>query len=774
MSNLVIVESPTKAKTISRFLGDEYKIESSFGHIRDLPKSKMGVNTDTDFSPEYEVPKDKQKRVNELKRLAKKADMIYFATDEDREGEAISWHLQQLLETPDDKHKRIVFHEITKEAILESLKSPRTINIDLVNAQQARRVLDRLVGYELSPFLWKKIARGLSAGRVQSVAVRLIVEREREIEQFDPEEFWTIEVDTQAKAGKLTAKLYKQHDKRLDKFDIADQKSADTIVADLEKAKYTITDVITKDTKKNPYPPFTTSTLQQAANSFLGFSAKQTMMVAQQLYEGIRLGSHGETGLITYMRTDSVTLASKFQKEVAEFITDSFGKDFVENRQYKTKSKNAQEAHEAIRPTGAIRTPESIKDHLDTKQFKLYQLIWQRAVASQMTAAKMKQTTVEITADVYGLRTSGSVIAFPGWLKVYPADKVSENLLPEVTKGEVLTLEAVQPEQHFTQPPPRYSEASLVKALEELEIGRPSTYAPTISTILSRNYVTKEGRALQPTDTGKVVNDLLVEHFPQVVDYDFTATVENDFDEISHGRKDWKKMIKNFYEPFHKHLEEKENEVDKEDATGKRELGIDPKTNKPVSVRVGRFGPFVQLGTKDDEEKPQFASLKKGQSIETITLEEALKLLTLPRVVYTDEAGNEITANIGRFGPYLKIGDKFASLKEDDPYTIGEERAREVIAEFHKKQAEKLIKKFDDTDIRIEKGRWGPYVSEGRLKARVPKDIEDASTLTLEQCQELLAEAAENKKNKSATTKKTTAKKPTKKKATKKKASTKK
>ncbi|MGB0756980.1 MAG: type I DNA topoisomerase [Patescibacteria group bacterium] len=741
---LVIVESPTKAKTISKFLGKEFTVMSSFGHIRDLPKSKMGVDVDGDFSPDYVIPKDKQKKVTELKKLANKASEIYYATDEDREGEAISWHLQQIFEAPEDKIKRIVFHEITKEAILESLESPRTIDFNLVEAQQARRILDRLVGYELSPLLWKKIARGLSAGRVQSVAVRLIVEREREIEAFDPQEYWSIHALLNNDKDNFEAVLAKKDGKTLDKFAINNEKDATEIVKKLEKEPFTVDDITQKTVNKKPYPPFTTSTLQQAANTILGYSAKQTMVLAQQLYEGIDLGSEGAVGLITYMRTDSTTLAKRFQAEAASHVESEYGKEYVEVKQFAGKTKNAQEAHEAVRPTSASRTPESIKTHLDSKQFKLYQLIWQRAVASQMKPAKTKQTTIAIAANVYTFRVSGSVIDFPGWLKVYP-DKIQENELPQVEKGQTLKLEKIRPEQHFTQPPGRYTEASLVKKLEELGIGRPSTYAPTISTVQARNYVYKEGNALKPTDVAKLVTDLLVEHFPNIVDFDFTAEVENEFDEISNGNLERVTMLQKFYKPFHATIEEKEESITKEEATEMKELGKHPETDKPIYVRIGRFGPFVQHGSKDDEEKPVFASIPKELSIETITLDQALHLLKLPRVVYSDTDDGDIIVNIGRYGPYLQLGKKYISLKEDDPYEIEEARARELVAEYKKKEAEKIIKTFEGTDIIVQHGRYGPYITDGKTNAKIPKDTEPES-LTQAQCEELLEEAAKKPK----------------------------
>lgn len=743
---LVIVESPTKAKTIGKFLGSDFIVESSFGHIRDLPKSDMGVDIENHFEPRYVIPKDKQKKVTALKKAAKKASEVYFATDEDREGEAISWHLQQILQIPTTNAKRIVFHEVTKNAILEALSNPRTIDENLVNAQQARRILDRLVGYKLSPLLWKKVARGLSAGRVQSVAVRLIVEREREIEAFQQEEYWTVHGVFSSGTDSIEAKLVKKDGKTLDKFAIKSKDEAEKLVAELIKEQASIADITAKQVQKKPYAPFTTSTLQQAANTILGFSAKQTMVLAQQLYEGVDIGDEGSEGLITYMRTDSTTLANKFQQEAEQHITNAYGTEYVELKQFTKKTKNAQEAHEAIRPTKADRTPESMRAFLDDRQFKLYQLIWQRAIASQMKSAKLQKTTISIKTGAYTFTVTGSTVDFEGWLKVYP-DKINETILPNLSKDSKLETASIKPEQHFTQPPGRYTEASLVKQLEELGIGRPSTYAPTISTIQDRNYVLKEGSALKPTDIGKVVNDLLVEHFADIVDYDFTADVENQFDKISNGALDWHEMLKKFYDPFSKNLAEKEETISKEETTEMKELGTHPDTNKPIYVRIGRFGPYVQHGSKDDEEKPTFASIPKTISMDSITLEQALTLLSLPRVVYSDADDGDIIANIGRFGPYLQMNKKFISLKEDDPYTISEPRARELINDYKKKEAEKIIKRFEGTDIIIQHGRYGPYITDGSTNAKIPKENqEDPGSLSLEQCQNLLEEAAKKPK----------------------------
>jgi DNA topoisomerase I len=594
MKNLVIVESPTKAKIISKFLSKDYKLESSFGHIRDLPAKELGVDVDHDFIPTYAVPSKSRKRVTELKKLAKAAENIYYATDEDREGEAISWHLAQIFKTPIEKTKRITFHEITEEAIKESLKNPRTIDMDMVDAQQARRVLDRLVGYKLSPLLWSKVARGLSAGRVQSVAVRLIVEKEREIQAFKIDEYWEVFGDFKSKKDAFTAQLKKVDGKSLTKLAIKSEKDAKELKTSLEKAKYHIESVKSRKTKKNPLPPFTTSTLQQAANGRLGYSAKQTMMLAQRLYEGTELKGES-TGLITYMRTDSLNLSKKFIAESADYIKKEIGDNYAETRYFKTKSKGAQEAHEAIRPTSAMRTPESVKSQLDPRQYKLYELIWQRAVASQMAPAQLEATSIDIEDEKnkYTFRVNGQVIKFDGYLKVYDTN-TKEEILPELIEQEKVDCTKVNPEQKFTKPPARYSDATLVKIMESKGIGRPSTYAPTIATVIARNYVERlEDKRLKPTDIAMVVTDLLVEHFDQVVDYNFTAEMEDNLDKIADGKINWQKSIADFYKPFIKNIEVKNKELDKKAIT---EESTDEKCEKCKSemiIKVGRYGKFL-------------------------------------------------------------------------------------------------------------------------------------------------------------------------------------
>ncbi len=603
MSKLVIVESPTKAKTIKGFLGKDYKVESSFGHVRDLPKSKLGVDIDNNFEPSYVIPTKARQRVSQLKKLAEKADTVYFATDEDREGEAISWHLQEIFKLPPEKQKRIAFHEITKPAILNAINHPRELDDNLFDAQQARRVLDRLVGYKLSPLLWKKVAKGLSAGRVQSVAVRLIVEREEEIKKFKPEEYWTVE--GKAKKGdsdKFKIALHKENDKVLKKFDV-DEKKAKQAVKDIQPAKLSVIDIQAKENKKGPLPPFTTSTLQQDANRRFGMSAKQTMMIAQQLYEGIKIGSEGSVGLITYMRTDSLNLSDDFKKSAVSYVSDKLGAQYIKSggRVFKKKSKFSQEAHEAIRPTHINYEPDSIKQYLDPRQYKIYKLIWQRAVASQMSDYITETTTVEIKAEdtAWSLKAVGSVIKFLGWQQIYQTNG-DENKLPELKIGDNLTLSKLEPLQHFTKPPARYSEAGLVKAMEELGIGRPSTYAPTIATILERKYVEKIDKRLGPTEMGEIVNNLLVENFNNIVDYNFTAKMEDSLDDIALGKKEWRPIIAKFYQPFEKNLLEKEKELSKKEITEEKTDEVCEKCGSPMIIKLGRFGKFLACSNYPD------------------------------------------------------------------------------------------------------------------------------------------------------------------------------
>lgn len=593
MSKLVIVESPTKAKTISKFLGKGYTVLSSFGHVRDLPKSTLGVDTEKDFTPKYVIPTKQRKNVNALKKAAKDADEILFATDEDREGEAISWHLSEILEVPEEKVKRIAFHEITKHAVEEALANPRPINAKLVEAQQARRILDRLVGYELSPFLWHKVRRGLSAGRVQSVAVRLIVERERERDAFESEEYWSIEALLSKDKTEFESKLHSVGGEKLDKLAIKTESAAEKILGELKGAEYKVAEVKKTEKKRKAPTPFTTSKLQQDANNKLGFSAKKTMMVAQQLYEGLEIGEEGSVGLITYMRTDSLNLSDKFRADAKEYLTKELGSEYHKANEFKTKSKGAQEAHEAIRPTEAARSPESIKEHLSGDQFKVYELIWRRSLASQMPEAVFDATTVNIEADKYLFRATGSVIKFDGFLKVYN-EKQKQSLLPDLEKGDLVDLVKIEPKQHFTEPPARYTDASLVKALEEHEIGRPSTYAPTIHTIISRGYVERDDRKhLFPTEVAKTVTDMLLEHFKDIVDLEFTAKMEDNLDAIAVGKVEWVPLLKTFYGPFHENLEIKEKEVEQRKPA---DIPTDvkcEKCGKPMVIKEGRFGKFM-------------------------------------------------------------------------------------------------------------------------------------------------------------------------------------
>ncbi len=647
MKTLVIVESPTKAKTISKFLGRNFVVKSSFGHVRDLPKSKLGVDVENNFEPHYIVSRDKTKVAKELKEAAKKSDAVLFATDEDREGEAISWHLANILNIEPTDAKRIVFHEITKHAIMHALENPRPLDLKMVDAQQARRILDRLVGYELSPFLWRKVARGLSAGRVQSVAVRLVVEREREIKAFNAEEYWSIEGIFEAKSKQtFPAKLHSMQGKKLDKLDIKDKAQTDKILADLKSATYKVESIEEKKTKRLPSPPFITSTLQQEANSQLGFSAKQTMRLAQQLYEGVELGSEGSVGLITYMRTDAVNLSEKFLNEAKELIGNNFGKKYQLSapRVFNNKSKNAQEAHEAVRPTEVSRTPESIETHLDRNQFRLYDLIWRRAVATQMAAAELNATVIDVSSDNdYSFRANGQIIDFDGFLKIFP-DKAKENLLPQVAKDENLNCPELKPSQHFTDPPARYSDATLVKALENYGIGRPSTYAPTIGTIEDRGYIERDDKKrLAPKDIAYVVNDLLVEHFPHVVDFQFTAEMENDLDEIARGKKKWQPIIKAFWHPFKENLDKKEKEIDRKELTEEKSDEICEKCNSAMIVKTGRFGKF--LACTNYPECKHTKSLNPEEAKQQQAVEATNEKC--------DKCQEAMMLRHGRFGPFL-------------------------------------------------------------------------------------------------------------------------
>ncbi len=659
--NLVIVESPTKAKTITKFLGKEYKIESSFGHIRDLPKTTLGVDVENNFTPKYLVPAKAKKNVAKLKELAKKAKKVILATDEDREGEAIAWHLSETLGLDHKKADRIVFHEITKSAITEAIDKPRKIDMKLVDAQQARRIVDRLVGYEMSPFLWKKVAKGLSAGRVQSVAVRLIVEREREIKAFKPEEYWSIDVNLNKEGEKektIKAHLHKIDDQIIDRLEIKDRAAADKITDDLHNAKYIVADVEKKEAKKSPPKPFTTSTLQQTANRMLGFSAKQTMMLAQQLYEGIDINGEGSIGLITYMRTDSLNLSDKFLHEAHDYLQANIGDKYclAKPRRFKTKSKGAQEAHEAIRPADPSLQPDTIAESLNKNQYRLYKLIWQRALASQMPEAIFDATAIDIDAanTAYQFRTTGQIMKFDGYLKIYP-ETSQEIELPDVKKKEKLEFISLDKEQHFTKPPARYSDAGLVKVLERYGIGRPSTYAPTIATIENRNYVQRDdNKKLFPTDIAFVVNDLLVEHFPAIVDYEFTAKMENDLDEIAEGNIGWQPVIKDFYTPFHKNLITKYQEIDKNDIMPEEQSQERcDKCGAPMLIKTGRYGKFLACSAfpdcKNIKSMPGQDRDRNGQA----DSEQVNDLKEKYKDEICDKCGSPMTIKVGRFGPFL-------------------------------------------------------------------------------------------------------------------------
>ena len=834
--NLVIVESPAKAKTIEKFLGKDYKVASSFGHIADLPTKELGVDTEGDFSPKYIVSKDKKDVVRKLKGLAKDAEMIWLASDEDREGEAIAWHLAEELKLKNDRTKRIVFHEITKSAILNAIENPRGINYNLVNAQQARRVLDRLVGYELSPVLWRKVKGGLSAGRVQSVSVRLIVEREREIEDFTPEASYRIDAEFANAEGKtFRAKLPKNFDTK---------EEAEAFLNDNLGADFKVADLTKKPAKKSPAPPFTTSTLQQEASRKLYFSVSKTMTLAQRLYEA---------GHITYMRTDSVNLSDDARKGAKREILKAYGDEYAKSRQFRGKTKGAQEAHEAIRPTNFAS--HSVK--ADRDEQRLYELIWKRAIASQMSEAQLERTNVKIEANKHDklFTANGEVLKFEGFLKVYlegSDDEDSEEqsgMLPDMKVNEELQNIFINATERFTRPPYRYTEASLVKKLEELGIGRPSTYAPTISTIQNRNYIEKgsvdgtereytqfilengkisekklsetvgsDKGKLVPTAVGKVVNDFLVNHFSNILDYNFTAKVEQSFDDIAEGNEEWTKMMKDFYTDFHPHVQDVAKNADRE--VGERILGEDPETGKPVSVRLGKFGPMVQIGSVEDDEKPKFASLGPDQTLDSITYEEAMDLFQLPKEL-GEYKGEKVEVNNGRYGPYVKFGKKYVSLeKGEDPMSVDFDRAMELIKEKEKadapiyeyedmpvqkgvgrfgpylkwngifinvnkkydfdnlsdediveliedkkrKEREKIISNWEEEGIRVEKARWGrSNVIKGKTKVEMPKTV-DATKITLEEAKEIIAKKAPKKKAaKKTTKKKTTAKKTTKK-----------
>ena len=769
--NLVIVESPAKAKTIEKFLGIDYVVKSSYGHIRDLEKSEMGIDIANNFEPQYKISEDKQKLVTELKKAVSKSEMVWLASDEDREGEAIAWHLKETLNLNDDQTQRIVFNEITKTAILNAISNPRSIDMNLVNAQQARRVLDRLVGFEISPILWSKIKPSLSAGRVQSVAVRLIVEREEEIRSFKSQSYFrTIAIfDISNEKKILKAELSKRFDT---------EEEAVQFLEDCKNATFSVSSVEKKASKRSPAPPFTTSTLQQEAGRKLGFSVARTMQVAQQLYEN---------GFITYMRTDSVNLSTLALGMAKEEITKIYGKEYLKTRKYQTKTKGAQEAHEAIRPTNlANQTIEA-----DASQRRLYELIWKRTIASQMSDAEIEKTSINIniSSRKEKFAANGEVILFDGFLKVYmestddEQDESNENILPPLVEGTALTLNNCEATERFTQHPARYTEASLVKKMEELGIGRPSTYAPTISTIQKREYVVKEDRdgternyniislskntitknikkektgyekgKLFPTDIGFLVNNFLLEHFSNIMNYNFTAIVEKDFDDIALGNKEWQNVISDFYYPFHENiLSTKENS---KRTSGEHFLGVDPKTGKNVYAKIGRYGAIIQIGESSAEDKPLFASMKRGQSIETITLEEALELFVLPRNVGTLD-NKEMVVSIGKFGPYVRYDGKFYSLnKTDDPYSITQGRCMEIITEKQRADAKKLelaaqlpksLGLYLDEDVFVNIGKFGPYITHQKKNYKLPKGT-DPLSVTLNEAVSLITDKSSKKK----------------------------
>jgi DNA topoisomerase-1 len=785
--NLVIVESPAKAKTISKYLGNDFDVMASYGHVRDLVPKEGAVDPQHNFAMKYQVIERNEKHVNAIIRALKKADALYLATDPDREGEAISWHLIELLKERgalDDKDvHRIVFHEITKQAVNDAVAHPRGLSGDLVGAQQARRALDYLVGFNLSPLLWKKIQPKLSAGRVQSPALRMIVERELEIEAFKAREYWSIEADVSKNEQPFVSRLVQYKGEKVEQFSFDNEDSARDVektLLDAAGGELKTVSVTKRQRRRNPAAPFTTSTLQQEASRKLGFNTQRTMRVAQKLYEGIELPGEGQVGLISYMRTDSVTLADVAVAEIRDVISERYGKENVpdEPRTFKNKSKNAQEAHEAVRPTSVARTPEEIRGSLDEDQFKLYSLIWKRTMACQMVPAVFDTVAIEMAAgdEALGhrLRANGSVLTKPGFMAVYQEgtddskDDDGDRLLPEIAEGDTIKLEELRPEQHFTEPPPRFTEASLVKALEEYGIGRPSTYANIIATLKNREYVELEAKRFTPTDIGRIVNGFLTEHFTQYVDYDFTAKLEDDLDEVSLGHKDWVPLLDEFWGPFHKLCGEKES-LTRGEVAKERELGIDPKSGKPVSVRMGRFGPFAQIGTRDDEEKPKFAGLRPGQKMNDIDLETALELFKLPRELGETPDGLPVSASVGRFGPYVRYGDKYVSIRgDDDPYTIELPRALELIEEKKIADANRIILDFEEEGIQVLNGRYGPYITNKKKNARVPKD-RDPKSLTLEECCELLAAAPERgRRGKKKTAKKAANKKTAGKKAAKK------
>lgn len=771
--NLVIVESPAKAKTIKKYLGKDYEVLASYGHVRDLVPKEGAVDPDHGFAMRYQMLEKNERHVDAIAKTLRKSKTLLLATDPDREGEAIAWHLKELLQERGDlagkNVQRVVFYEITKNAIREAVAQPRDLALDLVNAQQARRALDYLVGFNLSPLLWKKVRQGLSAGRVQSPALRMICEREAQIAAFIAQEYWTIDGEGAHTAQNFPLKLTEYRGAKVEQFSFVNEPQAREVEQTIEAAaraaarpgyqglgELVVHAIDKKQRRRNPAPPFTTSTLQQEAARKLGFNARRTMRLAQQLYEGVDIGE-GAQGLITYMRTDSVSLAAEAVTEIRDVAARLYGKDEVaeEPRIYKTKSKNAQEAHEAIRPTSASITPAHVEGKVDPDLHRLYSLIWKRAVASQMSHAVFDTVAVDMLAGPDGpqrhmLRANGSTLIKPGFIAVYQEGMDdtktddTDHILPAMKEGDYVSLLTLRGEQHFTEPPPRYSEASLVKALEEYGIGRPSTYATIISTLQDREYVEMDARRFIPTDIGKIVNRFLTDYFNQYVDYGFTAAMEDELDAVSRGEEGWTTPLEKFWKPFVDQVDNIEKNVTREQVALARELGKDPATGKPVSVRMGRFGPFVQIGTKDDEEKPRFAGLRPGQKMDSINLQQAMELFKLPRTLGQTADGETITTNVGRFGPYVKYGSKYVSLKDHDPYEVTLEQALEVIRLKQEADANRTINDFgpDGDGIQVLNGRYGPYVTNGKKNAKIPKD-RDPKSLTLEECRVLIEQAPE-------------------------------
>src|SRR6267154_2586711 len=769
--NLVIVESPAKAKTIKKYLGKDFDVLASYGHVRDLRPKEGAVDPEHGFAMHYQVLEKNERHVDAISKTLRKSKALYLATDPDREGEAIAWHLKEILEERGDLAgkdvHRVVFYEITKNAIREAVAQPRGLSFDLVNAQQARRALDYLVGFNLSPLLWKKVRQGLSAGRVQSPALRMICEREAEIAAFIAREYWTIDGEGAHASQSFPLKLIEYRGQKVEQFSFVNETQAREVEQTIEAAaraaarpgaeglgELRVAAIDRKQRRRNPAPPFTTSTLQQEAARKLGFNARRTMRLAQQLYEGLDIGGdEGSVGLITYMRTDSVSLAAEAIQEIREVATRLYGKAEVadEPRIYKTKSKNAQEAHEAIRPTSAAITPASLEGKIEDDHYRLYSLIWKRAVASQMNHATFDTVAVDMLAGPDGperhlLRANGSILVKPGYISVYQegtddtkADD-TDHVLPPMKEGDIVSLLTLRAEQHFTEPPPRFSEASLVKALEEHGIGRPSTYATIISTLQDREYVEMDARRFIPTDIGKIVNRFLTDHFHQYVEYGFTAAMEDELDAVSRREEEWTTPLEKFWKPFIDQVDKIEKNVTREQVALARELGKDAATGKPVTVRMGRFGPFVQIGTKDDEEKPRFAELRPGQKMDALNLADAMELFKIPRTLGVTADGETVITNVGRFGPYVKYGSKYVSLKEDDPYEVTLERAHEVIRLKQEADANRIIQDFAAEGIQVLNGRYGPYITDGKKNAKIPKD-RDPKTLTLEECRVLIEQA---------------------------------